>query len=483
MALFRAGQLAVAAAVVAAGGTAWLAPRLSRAAVEQPSRARYTMEMVVGDTMRVNLRVPAAQRRRYRSSNTEIVAVTDSGDLIALRPGTTVITGTAAPGQTASQTIPTVVLTRRQATNMLINDVCPNTSEKYFGDSLPISSTIAQIHEFHDCQRLIIKKTYAGVVGIFASHNVAIYHNASDYSGGHLAAIIINFVGKKNSTTPYAPLGLLPGTNCLIVRFTDGVWQAAVVPQAAPVVTPSGVRYGDCPDHLTWADVPAAQMGHLVVQLQQHAVDMRDSAIAPPVARWDWDSRNAVNYVGVMCSDATWCEIGPKGFTTSVAMKTAAGNPIFKGYYDEQYLANRSGSSPTTVWGTLIPGADAHDVSQTAAHDPAVWYQMALMTLRETGGAASSGYNHYKNVFHAALAGSSPLVASSDVSLNPVSHAPTDGYNGRMHGVGLGVGSIKFTWHPSSAGVPTVRWRWKSKDEGTWEFCDPEGCCEDTRIF
>ena len=413
------------------------------------------------------------------------------------------------------------VRTQREATNMLVSEVCANVDSAYFMMHEPLTSNLPRIHEYHDCQRLIEGGRYSAVVGIFASSNVDSTHAPLD-STGHLAAIIVNFIGNKPPTT-YRSLNLTPGTSCLIIRSVRGRREAALIPQSPAARRPDGSTvYGDCPDNLKWSDVPRAARGQLQVR-EQRGFDLQNRRIAPSVGRWDWDSLRKHNYIGIKCGSETWCEIGPSGFTPSTAATTPAGNPIFKGYYDEQYLAEDTlASKPSTVWGTILPGSDATDKAQMENRDPAKWYEHATVRLVETHRNQSPAYGRYNAVFAAAptmgpigrssrggmgntkvptypqapaavvnyprvsiaarapnVDANAPLPTHSNYQLQPIDTAAVWlGYKGMMRDMTLQ--KVRFMWHPGQAKVPTVRWRWMANDEGIWSYCEPDGCCEYT---
>jgi hypothetical protein len=261
-------------------------------------------------------------------------------------------------------------------------------------------------------------------------------------------------------------------------------------------------RYLSCRNHLQWSDVPDSARRKLVVRTQR-GVDMNGRPVAPPVARWDWDERRGINYIGVKCDAETWCEIGPPDFTPSPPQRTAAGQPILKGYYDEQYLADSTGSRVTGIWATILPGRNAHDTSAMPVGG-APGYHLSDLRINARGDTRDRDWAYYLKKFFAAQTAPLPpfnRAATAALTIIPISAgtpyslgatsaagaptgiAPPLGifgvYAGESNTRWLGPKGVAFRSHPSSVvKVPTVRWRWKFDDEGAWGFCRPTGCCE-----
>jgi hypothetical protein len=302
-----------------------------------------------------------------------------------------------------------------------------------------------------------------------------------------LAAVIVNFA-KAGTLTSYPALGIAPGTNCLVIKANAADdWEAAIVNQPqALAADPASRHYGTCRDGMTWGAVPSLAKGKLRVRVQK-GVDLRGRAIAPPVARWDWDERHRLNYLGVKCDSITWCEIGALDFVPSAPVMNAAGQPVAKGYYDEQYLADTTGTRVTSVFGTIVPSSDATDTTGMAMVAGVVpKFHLSHLRINETGPGASTDYRYYTDRFAALpVSPTAPFVRAdtADLKIRPIGTFPTGGtygvYDGEVNTRPLGANSVAFRSHPSSVvKVPTVRWRWQSNDEGTWGYCRPYGCCE-----
>jgi hypothetical protein len=439
--------------------------------------ARPVMHLVVG--ARVGL--PAllggdGAAVSYRSADSTVAAVNDGRELVAVRPGSTVITSIA----TVPDTVRVIVTTPRQAVAEVINEVCPNDDESYFRDSMPVSSAVQRIHEYHDCQRLIQGRQYRALAGIFAHWNVDTLQSWEDFRGGRLAAIIVSFV-TKGEPMSYDALGINAGVNCLVLRATGkDEWEARIINQVEPVIQGKQHHYGDCADSLTWRDAPRTPAHPLIVRVQ-HGVDMMGRPIAPPVARWDWDARHSLNYIGVKCDSLTWCEIGPPDLVVSAAQYLPnTQQPIFKGYYDEQFLADSGGATVSTVYGRIMPGRHASDV-RAMRHGVPQWYHAASLTFLERAMSPSHTFEKYKKWYFAgppAAGAASPTIATTTLELFPKPGNALSGYRGRLGGNPLTDNEIVFHSHPGRIRVATVRWRWLYRDESTWSYCDPQGCCE-----
>jgi hypothetical protein len=463
----------------------------------------HPVRLVVGDTVRLALRTGeparltyalphftlAATGAVYSSSDSSLAVVSATGRVIALSPGEVTITATdsANPQRSAAKSFQ--VVTPRQAANAVALEVCPNQSESAFTASSPLSGLVDDIHEFHDCQRLIEDNDYVSLVGIFAHQNVRRYTRWDAFEAGRLAAIIVNFGGKK--ATSYLFLGLVPGTNCLVLRASAvDRWSAAIVPAPGNMVD-SGkvVRYGRCADDMIWPADNTPGVTYLSV-VRQQGVDLLGRPLSPPVARWDWDEVHDRNYIGVRCDSVTWCEIGPRDFQPSAPIPhpTLQRNYI-KGYYDQQYLANEEGDEPTKVFGTIFPGDDLKQVGQIDPGNAQGMYHVAEISFRETRLLPSSEFKRYVKRYRRENVGfiEAPTHArSTSYRVQPILD-PVDEYGyyrGWLNGHALPERAIRYHYHPGLADVPpTVRWRWDIEDELTWFSCPAEGCCEKVKLL
>jgi hypothetical protein len=457
--------------------TVVMAPACSPVSLPQgPATAAQTvMHLVVGDRVQLNALLSGdSSAVSYRSADSTIAAINGGKELVAVRPGTTVVTSIA----TIPDSVRVMVTTRRQAVNDVINEVCPNDDERYFRDSTPVTSAVQRIHEYHDCQRLIQGGQYRALTGIFAHKNVDTLQSWQDFRDGRLAAIIVSFV-TKGEPMSYDALGLKAGVNCLVLQATaKDEWQARIINQSAAVIQGKQHHYGDCADGLTWRDTTSASAHPLIVRVQ-HGFDMVGRVIAPPVARWDWDATHALNYIGVKCDADTWCEIGPRELTVSPTRYIPnTERAIFKGYYDEQFLADSGGQTVSGVYGTIMPGRHTSDV-RGMSYKVRQWYHVASLSFLEHAPSPSHTFQKYTKWYFAAPPTGQGAPATANLELFPLAGVLfPKGYRGQLNHNAVPDSEIVFHWHPGSVRVATVRWRWLYRDESTWSYCDPEGCCE-----
>ena len=446
---------------------------------------------------------------KFTSSAPGVVSVNSATGVIqGVSVGTATITATATANPEVRSSVMVTVSTSiafvpgesSEALEDFIGEVCANKEE---ADSLAIDADIPMIHEFHDCQRLISNDQYQPVTGIFAHRNVASRPSPEQWGEGRLAAIIINFK-TKNQRMSYAPLDLQFGTSCLVLKWTrgrgdaprdPGTWEAAVVH-----VTAAGRPYGNCSDDMTWSDVPDSKKGIFEVRPQLNAAAYDPSMGSPPVARWDWDARRGENYIGVGCGSHGWCEVGKKGFTPLPAIKTRNGKNLYKGLYDEQYLADSTGAK-SPVWGTLTPGTDAIRVGTVQRNNR--WYEVARIDLNAAAmGAPPKAFAFYRDRLALksgqTASGKVRATGSLRISSPPLPNVPPPqlaglirqnpdlkNWNVQVNGRSVAGGRMTHRGHPSEGlnRFGTVRWRWNEEDETVWTYCPEDGCCELRRLY
>ena len=414
----------------------------------------------------------------YTSSDPDIASVDGKAGLVqALKPGNTIITVTAASSSDIHRDVQISVvprgmgrqpMTRAAMVAMTMNQVCKNEGSKL----RQTSTGVEDIHEYHDCQRLIIGNDYQSVVGIFAHQNVGKYLR-QEYKQGRLVAVIVNYKDK-----PYEPLGIQIGTNCLVLKWNVPIigqsrWVAALVPKSG-----SGEEFGECPDDMKWSDVPDEYKDVLEVRPQVDAADHEGGDEVPPVARWDWDPENEVNYMGVRCGRTTWCEIGKKDFVSMPGLTVGSGNKkLFKGYYDQQYLADEEGNR-SDVWATVRPGRAAI-LGQIQRNKD--WHEIAELILEApTGSTAFEFYRDKLNLNTSTLGGR--ITGKGSMAIYSESkNDPEIGKNWRLqvNGKSVADGIMTHRGHgQASHRAKSVRWRWHEEDETVWSFCPEDGCCE-----
>ena len=385
-------------------------------------------------------------------------------------------------------------LSRQQLANQFVQAVCPNDESKRVMESLPLSDSVETIPEYHDCQRLIEDGKYGPLVGIFAHANVKTYYHWSKWRDGRVAATVVSL---DPAAWSYSSLGIVGGTNCLLLKASGrSKWQAALIKAPGNTIgTGTTGNFGTCPDDLSWSVV--SENTPLLTVRRQLGVDMVGDSIAPPVARWDWDASNELNYIGVRCDADTWCEIGPDNLVPSpkrtlrslLFPKNAPNSDawVIKGYYDEQFLANAAGDAPTSVFATIVPGFDARTL-QDLDDKKGGPREVARLELRETGRTIGAEYDRYVQKFKTRGIGGPPrdrqTVTYLELRPNP---SPTEKhpYLGRFGGKDLDADAVVVRKHKDHLhdGPPVVRWRWVAKDELTWSYCEPDGCCESTKTL
>ena len=378
---------------------------------------------------------------------------------------------------------------------------------------IPLSGPIANIPEYHDCQRFIDSSgSYDSVYAIFAAFHLDTLDSA-------LASGLIPVGTIYTPDGTYGPLGIKPGFNCLILGKQGSLWSAVMVPRG------QGQSAADC------SGVSPAGGHPLVVRLEHvlHAALFKPSDY-PPVARWDWDSVHTQQYIGIRCGGA-WCEIGAQGFQPSAPYE---GEPVsfekppgiswplqatervqrIKGWYDDQRLASDGPvQHPSVVRGRLIPSPLLDMVNWRQQHSALAvyknsWVHVAVAIMDGDYGKwnLGRGLNKIFLCYGTAAPRSCPMPISakqenpSSIELNscpadPTDHtmrwwAKTESANGttsyscvqRMdHLAELMAWKALHpsTSSPASAGfiIPgAARWRFLLNDESTWVSC-PTGCC------
>lgn len=192
------------------------------------------------------------------------------------------------------------------------------------GASLPLVGPIADMPEFHDCQRFVVPASAPGIasapsgdhlafgplVAIWAANQLDLAFTRRDSLRGKAVpvAVIYNF----DADHDYAPLGIDPGFSCLFL-WNDGRWRARVVSLGA--MPPERSDPTRCLNPID--TVARAIVGGKDLEVRPAALDsLLTPRDIPPVARWDWDSKNLQQYIGIRCGEE-WCEVGAPGFAPS----------------------------------------------------------------------------------------------------------------------------------------------------------------------
>lgn len=344
------------------------------------------------------------------------------------------------------------------------------------------------VPEFHDCQRLRVlnpqgEPTYDSLAAVFARDSLDTISDSAQTAGTVLA-----FVYMPDGGT-YAPLKITSPYNCLVGKRDGQAWVAWMVPAAEEEVCDTAIPQSALTEARTLLVKPAPPRDGLT------PLDI------PPVARWEWDSVTATQYIGVRCGEQ-WCEVGRKdGFASSqsygvtelvgnVAKRTLA----IKGWYDEQHLAEYAGGKPVTSRnvGVVVPAPELDSWRRTDPV-PGVWQKAATIHLSPAAGSYDASFNFAvasrppspprSTVWICTASGGVKCPAGFWQQFKPGScadnvtgdqwYARVDGHKGSKYFcvVYRGHGPIGFS-------IPAVaRWRWRANDETIWISCS-FGCCE-----
>lgn len=375
---------------------------------------------------------------------------------------------------------------------------------------------ITNIVEFHDCQQFISghgsQRAYSDLFAIFArlrldrrfvSHTrlrrgqrlFTPFNSASD--GIPMATIFAYH-------TAYSPLNLLEGFNCLHFFRRQS---ANGAPGWVAKITPVG-RDGEaqCAEPL-----PASAATDGPVFAVDRGTTKPDSEL-PPVARWDWDPVNEVQYIGIRCENA-WCEVRPKLEPGQTPHPSPSLPATVKGWYDEQLLAlppvpPAPVTAVSAIMGTVVPepnlGQPMGQDGETSIYLN-TWKSVASVRLDRSPGGYASKLNFVATTGtdaqnHVALCygitqrnGFNPCIPNRVGLTVPIpKDANGKGCSGWFTRVGRnpdGSGNEKYfcatrrghdmdtNGNPIPHIPGVVRWRWALDDETMWIRC-LQGCCE-----
>ena len=349
---------------------------------------------------------------------------------------------------------------------------CPNVKSSAAADSAPavhgdstppvsLAGPIQHIPEFHDCQRLTIHggRAFGPLVGVWARNRLeAVREEMYRKATGVPVAELYDF-----TTSPYRPLGIAPGYNCLYLKM-GARWEARMVSQKGA---------DTCPEEI---DARAWAVGH-PLRVERHT-DAADLGQIPAAARWDYDEQSGLHYIGVRCGDA-WCEIGNRNapFKTSTWYANRPTEHI-KGWYDEQWLAvpdagGRLVPGPRT---RLYPTADLERMPEARfeCRSPCrlrdAWVPVAHAAFVNTG---HPSYISKLNL--------RPGVVS-EISMRFERTATGNRWAARIiSGGDTAYKKVLRVDHTGSFVPGTARWQWRENDERAWVRC-PAGCCSVTEV-
>lgn len=344
-----------------------------------------------------------------------------------------------------------------------------------------VASTI-NIPEFNDCQRFIVRDRdgtlhYDSLYAIFAADTLMVLDSIDP--GTRIAVAEIYSEGR------YDTLGIARNLNCLIIARDSspapGTWEARMIP-----VT-SGTQCDTLPDNTGTLLTVHRLLGHF------------SSEDFPRVARWQWDSANMVQYIGVYCGRA-WCAVTNPELTPVFPPATGNRTRAIPGWHDDQLLAYHDANGylrPSLIHGTIYPdpGLDA----RTSTAQFAGWTPAAQVTLEPLTGVDPRAIGQYKQTmnFDVTLPGqfNLMLLCYGDIRTtpNPCPMSPADslrlantcGGSGLWWAMVVAAGGDRkplCVMRRPNENVPfripgTARWRWVANDERTWKAC-VQGCCE-----
>jgi hypothetical protein len=366
---------------------------------------------------------------------------------------------------------------------------------------MPLARRIANLPEYHDCQRFIVRDTtqvdsmtYGPLVSIWAADSLADRLPTESLEGSSLAfpvAVIYN----AEPQILYKPLGIHPGFSCLYLRKAGGAgWRAAIVRlNGGP---------GGCNTAVVANSISDSAWGQLEVRPSGPPEGLTAEDI-PEVARWDWDDSNKAQYIGIRCG-GRWCEIGAPGFKPSpgalgsdLALDDVMALPDIrdrsdgadrmiirafsvKGWYDEQRLDLPAGtpSEPprlTNIVGTAFP----HPTLDGAKFENGDWTTVAYLKVSA----------HYGGVVPLRKGISRLQMCKGDATecgVDPPKQCSLKDQDPGELWWGRTISEVKDTSavgcvlrrdHEGQA-IPAAaaRWNWSEWDAKTWAACQG-GCC------
>jgi len=334
---------------------------------------------------------------------------------------------------------------------------------------LPLIRRIANLPEFHDCQRFVVPSQAANadksglafgpLVAIWAADSLAVRFGprseplpgGREWSVAEPVALIYNWDGG----TAYAPLAIQPGFSCLYLSH-DGSrprqWKATMVSL--------GAEHSPCDRGLP-ADLAGGQALQVRPLPPQQGV-LPDSI--PPVARWDWDFERHQQYIGIRCGDQ-WCEIGSDGFISSRAASSFGMTPALMSTMAEAIPGIDPAESPR--------GTKEEDIRVVSVKG---WYDQQQLDLRDANGSPLLT-SIVGTVFPHPALGRAPFTPGK---WTPVAYAyVTDDYPGkvplkkgwnRIYLCNDSAGECRVNAPPTcpvDPGPPAVRWWMRIVQEGT----------------
>jgi hypothetical protein len=298
-------------------------------------------------------------------------------------------------------------------------------------------------------------------------------------------------VAEVYSEADYEPLGIRTGFNCLWLHLTSygpDKYEAQMFP---------------VPKEALCGTLGGPPSGAMTTKLQVESLKggKADPLDVPPVARWDWNAADSVNYIGIRCR-FDWCEIHRQvdahhPFVSSPTFTPPPGATPFekrvvanKGWYDYQYLEEFDSQGrpvPSDVIGVVFPAPSLDTLKAPYAANK--WVPAARVALYK---ASTRYHNKYNFSGTPPAADGSGGVRIETCLGNWSKCAPGSIPKPVCKRTGT-LGFVRVTGDDGSKryfcnmyrefktlgfSIPGVtRWRWKVTDETVWIRC-PSGCCE-----
>jgi len=352
----------------------------------------------------------------------------------------------------------------------------PADSGLYSTTVIAASGPISLVPEFHDCQRFTdsARTVYGTMVAIFARNALEAVPDPVPGAAATTSHVLLAGSEQASATilnydTPYQPLRIEKGINCLYLYSLNAVWQARIVPVTS--------------DQACLQPMDPAGAG---ADLRVDVLEPPPGIDIPPVARWDWDVAVGQHYIGIRCG-TRWCEVYSPSQPSLKSSASYRGTKLVsaKGWYDEQYLAVQQGPDlvPGAALGTIFPVGDL--AAAVVENFEKVWVQVALVSL-------STASVEYKEKFNF-VAGPAPLGQSAislcrgdaqaclpaAATVNECNNQSDPWWARIVSGSETRFRCVIRRTHPGVSIPGAARWRWKVEDEGGWVRC-PDGCCEIT---
>jgi hypothetical protein len=370
---------------------------------------------------------------------------------------------------------------------------------------IQVAGSIADIPEFHDCQRLLqgSGSGYGTLAGIYASERLEMLEDSiARLIQSHRVNLAVAAAQVFSYDSGYAPLGIRRLHNCLYMGLTF----AQAGPKWRAWMVPAGVVGERC---LLPLDPSSGAGTELFVMEMPEATDL-PSADVPPVARWNWSVRGNTQTIGIKCG-SRWCEIGRHDFGPSPHFSAGTwppGRPVLgqpvqsshrrrvmevRGWYDQQRLARAAAGSPTnatTLEARVIPDPRTDSYSD-ADFANGTWLPSGYVVMPAPRNSNERSWlAEYRTKFGFGVGWNTISLCARDaatclpegVSLTCSTPAGAQRWYGRVEDADgrvryLCVARRQYSV-PAGVRVPrTARWRWTADDETVWVGCT-QGCCE-----